>query len=81
MPASLTTHNLGSPEQSAQIRNAVTRYFEKVTQDWTVQIVGDQGNDRWEMKVSDGDRIWKENLEAGNHTVEAVLAVLNKMTR
>jgi hypothetical protein len=80
MPASVTTHNLGNPEKSAEIRKAVTNYFERFSQDWTVHIVGSQGNDSWEMKVSDGDGMWKESLEAANHTVEAILAVLNRIT-
>jgi hypothetical protein len=35
----------------------------------------------WEIKASDGDTMSRENFEEGNHTVEAVLVVLNRITR
>ena len=76
MPASPDTRNLGSPEMSEAVREAVKEVFAKNPKAWTVTVVGAQNNDTWHITASDGQNTWSRDLHSGEHSVENVVAFL-----
>ena len=82
MPVTVEMHNTGD----AELQGDVVAMIEHVLSDrpgfWRVVIIGSQGNDRWEMKITGPNAFERSyTLEGalGQHEPSTVAAIVTRM--
>jgi hypothetical protein len=82
MAVTIETHNTGDAEMQRDLVAMVEHIFADRPGDWRVEILGSQGNDRWEMKITGPnafERSYTLEGELGQHEPAAVAAIVSKM--
>jgi len=82
MPVTVEIHNTGDAEVQRDVAAMIEHVLAERPGDWRVVIVGSQGNDRWEMKIT-GPKAFERSftLEGamGQHEPGVVAAILTRM--
>jgi hypothetical protein len=82
MAVVVETHNLGNPELQRDVVALVEHFLSDRPGDWRVLIVGSQGSDRWEMKISGPnafERSYALEGVAGEHDPRVIAATVSRM--
>lgn len=82
MPVTVEMHNTGDAGSPRDISARIEHVFSDRPGDWRVIIIGSQGNDNWEMKVTGPNAFERSfTLEgaSGQHEPGAVAAILAQM--
>jgi hypothetical protein len=82
MPVTVEMHNTGDAEMQRDVAAMVEHVLAERPGDWRVVIVGSQGNDRWEMKITGPNAFERSyTLEGamGQHEPGTVAAILTRM--
>lgn len=75
-------HNTGDAESRRDLVAMIEHIFSDRNGDWRVEIVGSQGSDRWEMKITGPnafERSYTLEGELGQHETGMVVAIIAKM--
>ena len=82
MAVSVEMHNTGDPESQRDVVVMVEHVLSDRPGDWRVSIIGSQGNDRWEMKITGPnafERSYTLEETAGEHEPHSIAALLARM--
>lgn len=82
MPVMVELHNTGDAESRRDLVAMIEHIFSDRNGDWRVEIVGSQGSDRWEMKITGPnafERSYTLEGELGQHETGMVVAIIAKM--
>jgi len=82
MPVTVEMHNTGAAEMQRDIVALVEHLFSDRPGVWRVEILGSQGNDRWEMRITGPngfERSYTLEGELGQHEPHAVAAIIARM--
>ena len=82
MPVTVEMHNTGDAESRRDVVAMIEHVLSDRSGDWRVLILGSQGSDRWEMKITGPnafERSYTLEGELGQHEPNAVAAILAKM--
>jgi len=55
MPVEITIRNLGDPPKEAHLRMRLEALFKKYAANWTVKVLGSEGDAIWELIVTGPD--------------------------
>jgi hypothetical protein len=82
MPVTVEMHNTGDAESQRDLVARIEHLLSDRPGDWRVMILGSQGNDRWEMKITGPnafERSYTLEGESGQHEPNAVAAIVARM--
>ena len=82
MGVTVELHNIGDTESQRDMVAMIEHVLADRPGDWRVEIMGSQGSDRWEMKITGPNAFERSfTLEGalGHHQPGAVAAILGKM--
>lgn len=82
MPVMVEMHNTGDAESQRDVVARIEHILSDRPGDWRVMILGSQGNDRWEMKITGPnafERSYTLEGELGQHEPNAVAAIVARM--
>lgn len=82
MPVIVEMHNTGSADSQRDVVALVEHVLADRPGDWHVVILGSQGSDRWEMKITGPnafERSYTLEGELGQHAPSTVAAIVSKM--
>jgi hypothetical protein len=82
MPVMVELHNTGDAESRRDLVAMIEHIFSDRSGDWRVEIVGSQGSDRWEMKITGPnafERSYTLEGELGQHETGMVVAIIARM--
>jgi hypothetical protein len=82
MPVTVEMHNTGDADSHRDIIALIEHVLADRPGDWHVQILGSQGSDRWEMKITGPnafERSYTLEGELGQHQPSAVAAIVSRM--
>ena len=82
MPVTVEMHNTGEANLQRDVVARIEHVLSDRPGDWRVVILGSQGNDRWEMKVSGPqgfERSFTLEGALGQHEPGTVAAILAQM--
>ena len=82
MPVTVETHNTGDAERQRDLVAMIEHIFADRTGDWRVEILGSQGTDRWEMKITGPngfERSYTLEGTLGQHEPPTVAAIISRM--
>jgi hypothetical protein len=74
--------NTGDPAIHSEIVAAIEHVLSDRVGDWKVSLMGSQATDRWEMNIKGPnafERSYTLEGSAGEHRVEVIIALLEKM--
>jgi hypothetical protein len=75
-------HHIGDPGLQAEVRALIEHVLADRPGDWRVSIIGSQGNDRWEMKISGPngfERSYTLEGTAGQHEPQVIGSLVAQM--
>jgi hypothetical protein len=82
MPVTVETHNTGDAERQRDLVAMIEHIFADRPGDWRVEILGSQGTDRWEMKITGPngfERSYTLEGTLGQHEPNIVAAIIARM--
>lgn len=82
MPVIVEMHNTGDADSHRDIIALIEHVLAGRPGDWHVVILGSQGSDRWEMKITGPnafERSYTLEGELGQHEPSTVAAIVSKM--
>ena len=82
MPVTVEMHNTGDATFQRDLLAMIEHLLADRSGDWRVEILGSQGSDRWEMKITGPnafERSYTLEGELGQHEANAVAAIISKM--
>ena len=82
MPVSVETHNTGDANLQRDLVAIIEHVLADRSGDWRVVILGSQGSDRWELKITGPNAFERSyTLEGGlgQHEPPTVAAIIAKM--
>jgi len=82
MPVTVELHNTGDAESRRDIVALIEHVLSDRAGDWRVEILGSQGSDRWELKITGPNAFERSyTLEGtlGQHEPNAVVAIITRM--
>jgi hypothetical protein len=82
MPVTVETHNTGDAERQRDLVAIIEHIFADRPGDWRVEILGSQGTDRWEMKITGPngfERSYTLEGTLGQHEANVVVAIISRM--
>jgi len=82
MPVTVETHNTGDAERQRDLVAMIEHIFADRPGDWRVEILGSQGTDRWEMKITGPngfERSYTLEGTIGQHEPNVVAAIISRM--
>ena len=82
MAVTVETHNTGDADLQHDLVAIVEHVLSDRPGDWRVVILGSQGTDRWEMKITGPnafERSYTLEGELGQHETGMVVAIIAKM--
>jgi hypothetical protein len=82
MAVTVEMHNTGDAEAQRDLLAIIEHIFADRPGDWRVEILGSQGNDRWELKITGPNAFERSyTLEGtlGQHEPNVVAAIISKM--
>ncbi|HYM78211.1 MAG TPA: hypothetical protein VE377_19715 [Candidatus Dormibacteraeota bacterium] len=82
MAVTVEMHNTGDAEMQRDLVAIIEHIFADRPGDWRVEVLGSQGSDRWEMKITGPnafERSYTLEGELGQHQPSAVAAIVSKM--
>lgn len=82
MPVMVEMHNTGDAESQRDVVARIEHILSDRPGDWRVMILGSQGNDRWEMKITGPnafERSYTLEGELGQHEPNAVATIVARM--
>ena len=84
MAGSVIVKFIGDPEKATQLQVLLANHFKNLKGNWTAELLGDQKNTIWELKIDDPDGnrsgVKKFYGEDGEHSLEAIARYLNFIT-
>jgi hypothetical protein len=75
-------HNTGDPELQRDVVAIIEHVLSDRPGDWRVSIIGSQGSDRWEMKITGPnafERSYTLERTAGEHDPHVIAALVVRM--
>jgi hypothetical protein len=75
-------HHTGDPASQREVAALIEHMLADRLGDWLVTIVGSQGNDRWELKITGPnafERSYTLEGSAGEHDPQAVAKIVARM--
>jgi hypothetical protein len=75
-------HNTGNPEARAEAVAMIEHALIDRAGDWRVSVIGSQGNDRWEMKITGPnafERSYTLEGTAGEHEADVIGHIVSRM--
>ncbi len=82
MAVTVEVHNTGDAGRQRDVVAMIEHMFSDRPGDWRVVIIGSQGNDRWEMKITGPNAFERSyTLEGtlGQHEASAVAGIVARM--
>ena len=82
MAVAVEMHNTGDPELQRDVVVIVEHVLSDRPGEWKVSIVGSQGSDRWEMRITGPnafERSYTLEGTAGEHEPHAIAALVARM--
>ena len=82
MPVTVETHNTGDAERQRDLVAMIEHIFADRPGEWRVEILGSQGTDRWEMKITGPngfERSYTLEGTLGQHEPNIVAAIIARM--
>jgi hypothetical protein len=82
MPVTVEMHNTGDTTFQRDLVAMIEHLLADRSGDWRVVILGSQGSDRWEMKITGPnafERTYTLEGELGQHEPNTVAAIVGKM--
>ncbi|HEV3511916.1 MAG TPA: hypothetical protein VGS05_09460 [Candidatus Sulfotelmatobacter sp.] len=82
MPVTVEMHNTGNADSQRDIVALIEHVLADRSGDWRVEILGSQGSDRWEMKITGPnafERSYTLEGELGQHEPSSVAAIVARM--
>ena len=82
MAVTVETHNTGDANLQRELVAIVEHVLSDRSGDWRVVILGSQGTDRWEMKITGPnafERSYTLEGQLGQHEPGTVAAIIGKM--
>ena len=82
MPVTVETHNTGDAERQRDLVAMIEHIFADRPGDWRLEILGSQGTDRWEMKITGPngfERSYTLEGNLGQHEPNVVAAIVSRM--
>ena len=82
MAVAVEIHNTGDPEWQRDVVAILEHILSDRPGDWRVSIIGSQGNERWEMKITGPhafERSYVLEKIAGEHEPNAIAALVTRM--
>jgi len=82
MPVTVEMHNTGDADLQRELAAIIEHIFADRPGDWRVEILGSQGSDRWEMKITGPngfERSYTLEGELGQHAPPTVAGIIGKM--
>lgn len=82
MPVTVEMHNTGNADSQRDIVALIEHVLADRSGDWRVEILGSQGSDRWEMKITGPnafERSYTLEGELGQHEPSSVAAIVSRM--
>jgi hypothetical protein len=82
MPVSVEMHHTGDPASQREVAALLEHMLADRPGDWLVSIVGSQGNDRWEMRITGPnafERSYTLEGSAGEHEPQAIARLVARM--
>ena len=82
MAVTVEMHNTGDAEAQRDLLAIIEHIFADRTGDWRVEILGSQGSDRWEMKITGPngfERSYTLEGTLGQHEPNVVAAIVARM--
>jgi len=82
MPVTVETHNTGDPNLQRDLVAIIEHTFADRSGDWRVTILGSQGTDNWEMRITGPNAFERSyTLEGalGQHEPGTVAAIVARM--
>jgi hypothetical protein len=82
MPVTVETHNTGDAALQRDLVAMIEHVLSDRPGDWRVEILGSQGTDRWEMKITGPNAFERSYTLEGNlgqHEPSTVSAIISKM--
>lgn len=82
MAVTVEMHNTGDAAFRRDLLAMIEHVLSNRSGDWRVEILGSQGSDRWEMKITGPngfERSYTLEGELGQHEPSAVVAIISQM--
>ncbi len=82
MPVMVEMHNTGDAESQRDVVARIEHILSERPGDWRVMILGSQGNDRWELKITGPngfERSYTLEGTLGQHEPGSVAAIVAQM--
>jgi hypothetical protein len=82
MAVTVEMQNTGDPKLQRELEAIIEHIFADRTGDWRVVILGSQGTDRWEMKITGPngfERSYTLEGASGQHEPNIVAAIVSRM--
>jgi hypothetical protein len=82
MAVTVEMHNTGDAERQRDLVAIIEHIFADRPGDWRVEILGSQGTDRWEMKITGPnafERSYTLEGSLGQHELNVVAAIIARM--
>ena len=82
MAVSVEMHHTGDPVSQREVAALIEHMLADRPGDWLVTIVGSQGNDRWEMKITGPnafERSYTLEGSAGEHEPQTIARLVARM--
>jgi hypothetical protein len=82
MAVTVEMQNTGDPRLQRELEAIIEHIFADRTGDWRVAILGSQGTDRWEMKITGPngfERSYTLEGALGQHEPNVVAAIISRM--
>lgn len=82
MAVMVELHNTGDASSQRDVVAMIEHVFSDRSGDWRVEILGSQGSDRWEMKITGPngfERSYTLEKEMGQHEAGAVAGIIARM--
>lgn len=82
MPVTVEMHNTGNADSQRDIVALIEHVLADRSGDWRVEILGSQGSDRWEMKITGPnafERSYTLEGDLGQHEPSSVAAIVSRM--
>ena len=82
MPVTVETHNTGDAALQRDLIAMIEHVLVDRPGDWRVEILGSQGTDRWEMKITGPnafERSYTLEGDLGQHEPSTVSAIITRM--
>jgi hypothetical protein len=82
MAVSVEMHHTGDAASQREVAALIEHFLADRPGDWRVSIVGSQGNDRWELKITGPtafERSYTLEGSAGEHEPQAIARIVARM--